>query len=361
MNGAGPLLAAVALIAFLVSPSRPIQSAALFYLLLVGLSWLWSRHLRESLTVERTVSRLRVPRNERLELVILARNRSRLPIYSCLLSDFPGSLAAGADDGRWLLSIPPRSSVTLRYTVIGSSRGEYEVGPLRFRGSDPLCFFPFETVLERRASVMVLPARRESPLTLKEGIPQGSVTLRDPRYEDVTLFRSIRDYQNGDELRRINWKAAARLGKLYTNEFLDSLNCPVMVFCDLRSGAYPVRLRRDQAERVIETAAAAVRAAAQRGQECGFASTGEGQPFIHPGASRLDTILDELARIDLSPGGIEGDSQALASDRETFARARSVLRSGGRLLYAGPRDPAILAGEWMRFRELGESLYEHRR
>ena len=74
MNGAGPLFGAVSLIVFLVSPSRPVQSAALFYCALVGLSWLWSRYLRRSVTVERTVSRLRVPRNERLELVILARN-----------------------------------------------------------------------------------------------------------------------------------------------------------------------------------------------------------------------------------------------------------------------------------------------
>ena len=65
----------------------------------------------------------------------------------------------GADDARWLLTLPPESTVALRYTIAGSSRGDFGIGPFRFRGGDPLGLFPFDTRIDDRAEVLVLPAR----------------------------------------------------------------------------------------------------------------------------------------------------------------------------------------------------------
>lgn len=357
MKAGATVLAAVGLIAYLVVPYRPVQAWGLFQFIIVFASWLWSRRLRESFAAERTVRELRVPRNDRLELVILATNRSRLPLYSVYFADSSGMLSVGADDARWLVTIPPRATVPLRYSIAGSARGEYEVGPFRLRGSDPLALFPFETRIDDRARVLVLPARIDVPIALDSGVPQGAITLRDRRYEDVTLYRSIRDYRSGDELKRINWKVTARLGRLCTNEYLDSLNCPLMIFCDLAASRYPLRLRRDIAERAIETAAAIVSLAAAHGQECGFASSGSGKPYVKVGSSRAAAIIDTLARIDLAQGGDEDAS----ADRELFARARASLAPGGRLLLVGPADPAEIAGAGVAFSRLSELLHETRR
>jgi len=350
------IVAVTGLVAFLCVPSRPVQALGLFEFAVIGLSWAYSARIRKSFSAERTVRALRVPRNDRLELVILATNRSRLPLYSCFFADAAGMLSVGADDARWLLSIPPRSTVALRYAVVGSARGDFEVGPMRFRGGDPLALFPFETEILDRAAVLVLPARIDLPLILDSGVPQGSVTVRDPRYEDVTLYRSIRDYRAGDELKRVNWKATARFGTLCTNEYLDSLNCPIMVFCDLSAGRYPLKLRRDLAERAIETAAALVTVAARTRQDCGLASTGTGRPFLRVGASRTDAIIDALARVDIEPERAE----SAALDGELFARALTSLAPGGRFFYVGPADPASLAGEGRAFRRVSEYVHEYR-
>ncbi len=349
-------VAMAGLVAFLCVPFAPVQWLGIFEFTVIALSWAWSARVRAGFTAERTVSELRVPRNDRLELVILATNKSRLPLYSFFFADTGGMLSVGADDARWLLTLPPRTTVPLRYSVVGSSRGDFEVGPMRFRGGDPLGLFPFEAVIEDRARVLVLPARVGIELAFDRGIPQGEVPLRDPRYEDVTLYRSIRDYRDGDELKRVNWKVTARLGRLCTNEYLDSLNSPVMVFCDLSAARYPLKLRRDVAERAIETAAALVSVAMARRQECGMASTGEGKPFFRTGVSRGQSILDALARTDLVPER-EGSEDG---DRELFARALTSLRNGGRFFYVGPGDPADLAGGSARFRRVSEYVHERK-
>ncbi len=341
---------------FLFATNGPLRALGMFEFAVTALCWAYSRHCQASFTARRTVSSLRVPRNDRLELVILASNRSRLPLYSCFFGDTPGMLSVGADDARWLLTLPPESTVALRYTIAGSSRGDFGIGPFRFRGGDPLGLFPFDTRIDDRAEVLVLPARIDVDLRFDRGVPQGEIAARDLRYEDVTLCRSIRDYRAGDELKRINWKATARLGRLYTNEYLNTLNGPLMVFCDLSAGRYPLRLRRDQAERVIETAAALVNLAAEKRQECGFASTGTGRPFLKSGSAKAPTVLDCLARMDMAAER-DGDTEI---DRAFLARAIASTPVGGRCLYVGPDRPDILA-EGRVFEKAAEYVYEYKR
>lgn len=343
------------LAAFLFIPFAPLRALGLFEFATAALAWGYSLRARSAFSASRTVNALRVPRNDRLELVILAENKGRLPLYSCFFSDTPGMLSVGADDARWLLTMPPRTTVALRYSIAGSSRGDFGVGPFRFRGGDPLGLFPFELILKDTASVLVLPARIDFPLPFDRGIPQGAIAVRDRRYEDVTLYRSIRDYRGGDELKRVNWKATARLGRLCTNEYLDSLNGPVMLFCDLCARRYPLKLRRDTAERVIETAAALAAAAAAKRQECGLAAAGTLRPFFKAGASRGDAIIDTLARIDLAVEK-EGDREA---DAELFQRALASVPAGGRFYYVGPVPPSELA-EGRVFEKTAEYVYEYR-
>lgn len=348
--------ACAGLIVFLFTPAPPLRALGLFEFLITALGWAWSRHNLKSFSARRTVSSLRVPRNDRLELVILAANRSRLPIHSCFFADTPGMLSVGADDARWLFTLPSDSTTALRYTIAGSTRGDFEIGPFRYRGSDPLGLFPFEVLVDDRAKVLVLPARIGLELPLDRGVPQGEIAARDPQYEDVTLTRSIRDYRSGDELKRVNWKATARLGRLCTNEYQNTLNGPLMIFCDLSAGRYPLKLRRDTAERVIETAAALVNLGAAKRQECGFASTGTERPFLKSGTANAQTVLDCLARLDLAAESEGGGEE----DRAFFARAMAATPVGGRFFYLGPEMPDVLA-EGRVFVKAAEYVYEYRR
>lgn len=357
------ILPALALLAcFLFVPGRAVRFSSGFLLLTEAVSFLYSLALRNALTASRPIASLRVHKLDRLELAVSVENRSRLSAGACAVTDASGRLSVTADDGRWMLAVAGLERATLRYSVCGTERGDFTVGPIKISASDPLGLFPFEKTIPDFCAILVRPARLAHAVGFDSGIPQGSVKLRDPRYEDVTLFRSIRDYESGDEIRRINWKASARFGKLFTNEFQDSLNCPVFVYLSLASDDYPLNLRHYVIESQIERAAAIVSAAAARGQQCGFASTGtiarsEEPPFVAVGSSRADCILDLLARIEPSTSGDGADAKA-ARDGALFARAIGSLPSGSRVFCVGPAVPAQHPSRRMKFRAVSEYLHE---
>ena len=85
-----------------------------------------------------------------------------------------------------------------------------------------------------------------------------NIAVLNRLYEDVSRFRSLREYQPGDELRRINWKVSARLGKLHTTEYNPSLYFPILVLLNLCAPDYPLEGRYPHMERAIELAGSLV-------------------------------------------------------------------------------------------------------
>lgn len=367
------VIAFISLVLYLHVPDRAIQCVASLIFITICVSFIYIRVISSAVTVRRLAREFRITRFERQELLLYLENRSFLPVALCYLSDTPGTLSIAADDGRWIQSLRPRERIMARYQVLGNERGEYRVGPIHLTVHDPLGLFSITKEINDYCTVMVRPARIEPGISLDSGIPQGSIVVRDPRYEDMTLYRSVRDYAPGDEMKRINWKSSARHGKLFTNEFESSLNCPTFVFLDLEADHYPVKQRYAVAESVIERAAAIVSLASIERQHCGFASTGivgesptetanpaaeesagtapRAQPFVAAGPSRGDHILDVLSKIRLS-----GDHQSDGSS--LLVRSLSTLPSGGRLYYTGPSRPDIPTGMRIRFVPVAEYVYE---
>jgi uncharacterized protein (DUF58 family) len=46
-------------------------------------------------------------------------------------------------------------------------------------------------------------------------------------------FNQIRDYQMGDDVRSIDWKASARSGKILVKEYIEERNRTIMILLDL--------------------------------------------------------------------------------------------------------------------------------
>ena len=345
---------------FLFFPGKILRFAALLYLASDALSFVWSRSLRRSFSVSRISARLRINRHERLELSLIVSNGSRFPALSCLIfdsSDIPGS----ADrDARWLCSVSPGRKVRLSWSVLVSERGSYAAGPVAVSCSDPLGRYPFRIEFPAACAVLVRPARSDPAILLHGGSPLGLLPARNPAFEDSTQVRSARDYRSGDEIRRINWKLSARLGRLCTNEFLETCDCPVFVFLDLSYSRFPERHRSELSETLVELAASLIRLADAKKQLCGFASR---EYFIACGKNLADTILDILAVIrasheappplDSAPtetgrpeaGSSTPESVSVSSlelDRALLSRALVSLPSGASFFFVAPASPDCL-------------------
>lgn len=105
------------------------------------------------------------------------------------------------------------------YPVSSDVRGRHSLGPLRVRVGDP---FGLSTVTSTAAgvtSVLVLP--RVSPLGT--GRPRGDGVGAEGAVPHMVALHgeddvSIREYRDGDDLRRVHWPATARQGELMVRQ-----------------------------------------------------------------------------------------------------------------------------------------------
>ncbi|HET6484919.1 MAG TPA: DUF58 domain-containing protein, partial [Spirochaetia bacterium] len=352
----GPVLGGVFLLAvYLFTPIQPIRASALFLLLVTLVSFAASRLLPRAIAVRRFDTDIRIHRGERLTVRLEIRNLWPIPIRSVTITDQHGGVVADAPPV-FQVSLGPREKRILSWSADARERGEISLGWIGLSGPGPFGLNRWARTLEVPFRIIVYPA--VSPITLehRRGLPAGNIAILNRLYEDVTRYRSIREYIPGDELRRINWKVSARLGKLHTMEYLPSLYFPVLVLLNLTPADYPLDGRFFLVERAIEVAASLVLAFAGAQQEVGLLSTGgiaaQAGPLsvpIRPGLAHAMTILESLARVQPPSDEIRIESLATAP-------SQIAARAGLRVVAVTPLLPSERTGELSRIGRRGSGL-----
>lgn len=111
--------------------------------------------------------------------------------------------------------------------------GGYAVGDLYLRGRDPAGLFTYERHLELAAPLRVYPKPEalRSIVAPVETQPFVGNQVSRARGEGIE-FAELRPFVPGDRVRRINWRASARRGDLYVNEYHPERNTDVVIFLD---------------------------------------------------------------------------------------------------------------------------------
>jgi uncharacterized protein (DUF58 family) len=266
------LAVGVLLFFYLFTPVRYVRYFAVVYLLVIAGGFLYSRIVPFAVDIVRADPVLRGIKLQDIELRLRVRNKTIFPVPYFSLSDTRGQLFS--DSGTFAFSLGPFEERTLSYIVKGHSRGEFPVGPVTMKGSDPFGFFPWQRRVDAKGSVIVYPTIHPMDLVYRQGLPSGSLHIDDKMYEDVTQFRSLREYVPGDDMKRINWKASAKNNKLYTMEFDSTLYFPVLTVLNFCRDDFPMRHREALIERAAEIAASIPFFYTNLKQEIGFVSTG---------------------------------------------------------------------------------------
>jgi uncharacterized protein (DUF58 family) len=203
------------------------------------------------------------------------------------------------------------------------------VGPALIQGSDPLGLFPFRKKTEESQTLIVYP--EVLPLSLKsaEGLPAGTIRVENRVYEDVTRYRSLREYLPGDALRRVNWKASAKTGQLFVMDYLPLLHAPVLILLNLNSEDYPMRFRYHRIERAATLAASLVVHFLSLRQEIGLIASArldreEAVPAIEIRGSHehATALLEMLAKMEAAPGSRDFTQALFAAGIEVPVRTR---------------------------------------
>lgn len=120
-----------------------------------------------------------------------------------------------------MLSLAAHSSAEVSYRVTPRRRGIFEVGPFYFYSGDPFGFFRHVRCVDTRTRLAVLP----TPLSTRIDYLHSTSQLRKDELSTIAMpgysseFLGVREYAEGDPLRKIHWASTARLAKLITKQF----------------------------------------------------------------------------------------------------------------------------------------------
>ena len=295
-------------------------------LLVAGISWMWNRLSLEEVFYERQLSHRRVFIGEEVKISLSLTNKKPLPLGKVLVEDeiplslsIPGADIVGSPNPdtqtmRHSTSMAWYERVSWEYSLTPSRRGYYRLGPARIESGDLFGFFTSVETVTGSDYLLVYPQIVPLPeLGLPAMRPLGESKGGQRIYEDASRPQGLRDYQMGDPLKIIDWKATARFQELQVRTFEPSISMNVTLAVAVDTTAhYWEGYSPTYLERIITTAASVASYAAEMQYTLGMFSNGTpvlaDRPMkIPPSRSpeQLTVILEALATIQpLAMGGM---------------------------------------------------------
>lgn len=201
------------------------------------------------------------------------------------------------------VGLPPGGSESFSYTIRFDRRGKTFMGPVEIKWRDPLFLFGERKFLDIKGTVTVMPYVHEikrsalTPERLKMPVGSARSRLRGLGSE----FHSISEYEPGDELKRVNWKASARAGELLINEHESERSGDVTIILDA-SGEDPTMAGRRAMDLGMEAAVSVSSAVLKSRHRVGLLIVGEYIDTVMPayGRRQFYRIVDHL--LSMTPG-----------------------------------------------------------
>jgi uncharacterized protein (DUF58 family) len=332
-------------------------------------SWLLARAWSENLVAKRGASRLTATVGDRVNVSVTIENKGRLPVGWLLMEDLLPKRALqfeppnlGVDGKRLQLAmLRPHGTKTLTYDLCCNQRGYYQIGPTVLETGDWFGLHRRYRVAAEPHFLLVYP--RVVPLEgfeLASRRPIGEVRVVHRLFEDPTRVGGVRQYQTGDPMNRVHWRATARTGELHSKVYEPSSVAGATILLDFHEKRFEPRYEPYRSELAVMCAASIANAVYELNQQIGLVTSGrdavdrirqEGwdfdyrsrdaakkaaamldasdrlQPLVVPtrrGPEQFMRILETLARVELTDG-------------LTFAEL--VTETDSRL----PRDATVIA------------------
>ncbi|MFB9661654.1 DUF58 domain-containing protein [Glycomyces mayteni] len=242
LTGRGKTLLAVSVVvgltALAVGEGDLLRAAALAAIAPIGGLFVlrWSRPSLES---NRVLNPAQVEAGQATQVRLGIQNTGRSRPPALMLEDrIPYRL--GNRPRLVLERLAPGARSVVNYTITPGSRGAYELGPLTVRTSDPFGLavsvqeFPVTTELIVTPRIQPL---RSLLLPGGAGMSSGesaSHTVAITGNDDI----AVREYRNGDDMRRVHWKASAHRGQLMVRREEQPWENNAAVLLDVRRGAH---------------------------------------------------------------------------------------------------------------------------
>ncbi|NLA58143.1 MAG: DUF58 domain-containing protein, partial [Firmicutes bacterium] len=237
-----------------------------------GAGWLL-RYAFERIEVTRSAQRTRLFPGDVGEISLIFRNRTFIPVaWLSGYEHLPVALESGRAK-RWVVSLGPLALAAASYSITGSQRGIYTLGPLDLSAGDPLGLYQFSRTIETAHDIVVYPRIHPLPeLGLPSKLPYGNLPTKQPIFPDPARITGVRGYQPGDSRQFIHWKLSARTGQLQVKLFQHTVAVDTVLFLNLNEADYPVQDLYTTSELAVETTASLASHLVRAGESVGLIS-----------------------------------------------------------------------------------------
>ncbi len=273
-------LALLLLIGLLTGGSLMVY-AAYVVIAVIATSRFCARRWNEAITVDRKLIGGEYEIGDEISVGIQVKNSSKwfVPwifvedVIARRLTELPPIALERSGDSIYAMRLGAGQSRLLTYKLTFLRRGYYQIGPTVIESGDMFGLQRKYRVASQPDFILVYP--KLIPLQgydVQSRRPIGEIRLSYRREEDPTLMAGIREYQMGDSMNRVHWRATARTGKLHSKIYQPTCVAGAMIVLDLHVDSNPANHEPVRSDLAITATASICHTLYQMGQQFGIVS-----------------------------------------------------------------------------------------
>jgi uncharacterized protein (DUF58 family) len=305
-----------------------------FCLLAQALAIGFVRVHRPTLRMGRRLGSTAVHNGDTVQVTLTLRNPGKRAVRNVTIVDEVEGLGVANFE---VAGIAPESLATATYRVMCRPRGVYRVGPCRAVSADPLGLAELPAPDGPTDTLVVYPTvERLTGFPIVRGQdPTMAASRPEHSQRGGEDFYTLREYQRGDDLRRVHWPSSARTDRLMIRQLETPWQSRALVLLDVRASVYE---SNDAFETAVSGAASVVSHLVGSGFD---ADLWAGDPNAID-ATRYSAALEKLALVQPSDNI---DMQAVAT------RIRQRGGGGALVIVTGTADRSLVAVQQLLTRD----------
>ena len=298
--------------------ATPLYPVALGLVLAVGAAALWVRYLDRPMTLMRSLRGGEHLAGDDVPVRLEIETDRGVPSGTLVVVERIARLGLRETPIAWR-----HGRLRGSYVLENVPRGRYPIEEARIVAEDPFGLERTEIPLPVGESLLVYPRLVDLEALFSEAgaraLEGRRLLLRRPSGFD---FHSVREYEQGESLRRVHWPTTAKRGQLMVKELEDSPRDEVAVLLDADAGAVEGEPPETSFELQVQAAGSILKAHAVRGRRAALIVNSAARPYqrVHSYDGDWQRALELLAAVE--PDGYTAVS-ALLSD-ETGAASRAL-------------------------------------
>lgn len=279
-----------------------------------------------AVSIGRRLASATVHNGDTTTVTLILRNGSRRSLRNIELSDEVKGLGLAAFE---LSRLSGGESATATYRVTCRPRGVYQVGPAEASAADPLGLAELPAPPGPVDRLVVYPTVEDlSGFPIVRGQdPAMNASRPEHSQRGGEDFYTLREYQRGDDLRRIHWPTSAKTEELMIRQLETPWQSRALILLDVRPSVYE---SADAFETAVSGAASVVTHLVSSGFDADLWA-GDAESID---AARYGTAMERLALVEPNP---DIDIAAAAG------RIRQKAGGGALVIVTGTADRDLLS------------------